>query len=72
MGLAIITLSGLMGIAVLMLMNREHGVMAGHAARLPHRPTSPLDEAERILAFRYAKGEVTRDEYQRMLAILRR
>lgn len=32
---------------------------------------SPLDEAERILAARYARGEITPREYQRMLSILR-
>jgi len=34
-------------------------------------PRSPLDEAERILAARYARGEITPQEYQRMLTILR-
>jgi len=38
----------------------------------PGRPRSPLDEAERILARRYAKAEITAEEYGRMLAILRR
>lgn len=33
---------------------------------------SPLDEAERILAKRYARGRITADEYERMTAILRR
>jgi len=32
---------------------------------------SPMDEAERILAARYARGEITPQEYQRMLVILR-
>lgn len=36
------------------------------------RPVSPLDEAERIVAGRYARGEISAEEYQRMLVILRR
>ena len=34
-------------------------------------PRSPLDEAERILTARYASGDITPDEYRRMLTILR-
>jgi len=37
----------------------------------PATRTSPLDEAERILAARYARGAITPDEYRRMLSILR-
>jgi len=32
---------------------------------------SPLDEAERILTARYARGDIGPDEYRRMLSILR-
>ncbi|PKN47217.1 MAG: hypothetical protein CVT67_09620 [Actinobacteria bacterium HGW-Actinobacteria-7] len=35
-------------------------------------PASPLDEAELILAARYARGVITRQEYDDMLVILRR
>lgn len=35
-------------------------------------PRSPIDEAERILAARYAAGSITPQEYQRMLVILRK
>ena len=35
-------------------------------------PISPLDEAERILARRYARREITTEEYERMLTILKR
>lgn len=35
-------------------------------------PLSPLDEAERILASRYARGMITAEEYDRMCAVLRR
>jgi len=34
--------------------------------------SAPLDEAERILAARYAAGAITPQEYQRMLVILRK
>jgi len=51
-------------------------VLARHTASVPittaGHPTSPLDEAERILARRYAKSEITAEEYSRMLSILRR
>ncbi len=35
-------------------------------------PSSPTDEAERILASRYARGRITAEEYDRMAAVLRR
>lgn len=35
-------------------------------------PRSPLDEAERILASRYARRLITAEEYDRMTAVLRR
>lgn len=35
-------------------------------------PVSPLDEAERILAQRYARREISAEEYERMLTILKR
>lgn len=34
--------------------------------------SSPLDHAERILARRYAAKEITPEEYERMLTVLRR
>ncbi len=34
--------------------------------------TSPLDQAARILASRYARGAITAEEYERMLVILGR
>lgn len=48
------------------------------ALLLPHRsqarsgPVSPVDEAERIIAGRYASGRITAEEYSRMLQVLRR
>lgn len=48
-------------------------VAAGRAGdRAPAPLRSPLDEAERILARRYARGEITFREYGRMVAVLRR
>lgn len=41
------------------------------ATTRPVRGTSPIDEAEYILSQRYAKGEITAEEYDRMLVILR-
>lgn len=35
-------------------------------------PSSPVDEAERILAKRYARGEISPEQFDRMLVILRR
>ena len=49
---------------------------AGHLSRRPMpgatRSSSPLDEAELILSRRYARGEISFEEYDRMLVILRR
>lgn len=40
---------------------------------IPKRnPVSPVDEAERILARRYVRHEISAEEYERMLAVLRR
>jgi len=73
MGYGIILLAGLMGGAILYLMGRQSGAFAHmDVTPLPARHTSPLDEAERILTLRYAKGEITPEEFARMLAILRR
>lgn len=41
-------------------------------AHAPARAVSPFDEAERILSSRYAKGQITPEEYERMLTVLRR
>lgn len=37
----------------------------------PIAGSSPLDEAERVLAFRYARGEISFDQYERMRVLLR-
>lgn len=72
MGLAVLLLVGMTGLATILLVGRQNGVFADHVAHIPNHPSSPLDEAERILAHRYAKGDITPEEYTRMLVILRR
>ena len=56
--------------ALILVLTRNGGSYATVASG--SRPVSPLDEAERILARRYARAEITAEEYSRMLAILRR
>lgn len=46
--------------------------LTAHAAPRPGKHTSPIDHAERILAYRYARGLIDTEEYARMLAVLRR
>lgn len=70
MEFGIILLAGAMA-ATVYLVGRKTGALARLHA-LPAQHTSPMDEAERILTYRYAKGEITRDEFARMMAILRR
>ena len=72
MGYAMILVAGVTGLIAMLLVGRQNGVFAGHAAHIPSHHTSPLDEAQRILRHRYAKGEITPEEYSRMLVILRR
>ncbi len=70
---SLIVIAGLTAYAALWIVGRQNGVFDSATPAAVHsRPTSPLDEAERILAHRYAKGEITAEEYNRMLAILRR
>jgi uncharacterized membrane protein len=73
MGLVILALAGLTGVAAILIVSgNTHAFSGNHLASAPSRPVSPLDEAERILGSRYAKGEITPDEYSRMISILRR
>lgn len=73
MGLAVIALAGLTGVAAVLIIGAQNAVYANTSlSSIPSRPVSPLDEAQRILAGRYANGEITPDEYSRMLSILRR
>ncbi len=73
MGLAILALAGLTGVAAILIVSgNSHAFSGNHLATAASRPVSPLDEAERILGGRYARGEITSDEYARMMTILRR
>ncbi len=73
MGLAIFTLALLTGVAAAVAIGGQTHAFSARALSAAHsRPTTPLDEAERILGARYARGEITPDEFARMLAILRR
>jgi len=62
----------LTAVAAFAIVSHRDGVFAGaQAVRIEHGDT-PIDEAERILSHRYARGEITAEEYERMLVILRR
>ena len=62
---------GVLAVAALWVVGRERGRLA-IAVTAFSRPTSPVDEAERVLSRRYARGAISADEYHRMMAILRR
>ena len=69
--LAMIAVIGLTAIAAVAIVGHRDGAIAGpHPAHV--RGATPVDEAERILAQRYARGEITNEEYDRMMVILRR
>jgi len=70
MGIAFI--AAVLGATAVILVLTRHGGTYATATAGPTHPTSPLDEAERILARRYAQAQITAEEYSRMLAILRR
>lgn len=71
MGFALVAACAIAASAVYLVLARHTDPLTV-AASGSSRPTSPLDEAERILARRYAKAEITAEEYGRMLAIIRR
>jgi len=62
---------GILVFAALWVIGRERDRLAV-AFTAFSRPTSPVDEAERVLSRRYAKGAISADEYRRMMAILHR
>ena len=70
--LATIAVIGLTAIAAVAIVGHRDGAFAGPQPVRANRGSSPVDEAERILAQRYAMGEITAEEYDRMLVILRR
>ena len=65
------TMLGVIAFAALWVLGRERGRLAVAVSTLS-RPSSPVDEAERVLSRRYARGVISADEYDRMMAILRR
>jgi uncharacterized membrane protein len=65
------TTLGVLALAALWVVSRERNRLAVAVTTLS-RPASPVDEAERVLSRRYARGSITADEYDRMMAILRR
>lgn len=58
--------------AAIAIAGHRDGSLVGATTVHSFRATTPLDEAERILARRYARGEISAEEYDRMLAVLRR
>ena len=70
MGLGFI--AAIVGATAIVLVLTRHGNAFATSTPIASHPVSPLDEAERILARRYAQAEITAEEYSRMLAILRR
>jgi uncharacterized membrane protein len=65
--LGIVALTAVAAIAIV----SHRDALVAHPTRTGHA-VNALDEAERILAQRYAHGEITAEEYDRMLVILRR
>ncbi|HEY5540583.1 MAG TPA: SHOCT domain-containing protein [Coriobacteriia bacterium] len=70
--LAMFAVTGLTALAAVAIVGHRDGAFVGGQPVRAARGTSPVDEAGRILAHRYAKGEITAEEYDRMLMILRR
>ena len=70
MGIAFI--AAVLGATALILVLIRNGGSYATVASGPANLGSPLDEAERILARRYARAQITAEEYSRMLVILRR
>lgn len=62
---------GLTAIAAATLIGYGNRHSAPQLARSVHG-RSPIDEAECILARRYVRGEITTEEFDRMMVILRR
>ena len=69
---AMIAVTGLTALAAVAIVGHRDGAFAGSQPARATRATSPVDEAGRILAQRYAMGDITAEEYDRMLVILRR
>jgi uncharacterized membrane protein len=69
--LATTVVIGLTAIAAVTIFGYGNRHSAPQLARPVHGRT-PADEAERILARRYVRGEITTEEFDRMMVILRR
>ena len=54
--------------AVWLIGSQRNRIAVAHTALA--KPVSPADEAERMLARRYARGAISTAEYRRMMAIL--
>jgi uncharacterized membrane protein len=70
--LVMLAITVLTSLAAVAIVGHNQSAFVGSQPNRAARSTSPVDQAERILAHRYAKGEITADEYRRMLSILRR
>jgi len=65
------TTLGVLALAAVWLLGKERNRLTVAVSTFSH-PASPVDEAERVLSRRYARGTISADEYDRMMAILRR
>ena len=72
MFVAMLSVIGLTAVVAFVIVGQRSGQLAPVHHAPAARSKSPIDEAERILAHRYAKGDITAEEYDRMLSILRR
>ncbi len=64
------TTLSVLALAALWLVGKERSRLAVAVTTLS-RPSSPVDEAERVISRRYARGMISSEEYGRMMAILR-
>ena len=70
--LAMIAVVGLTAFAAATIVAHYDGALVGNRPARLSVGSSAVDQAERILAYRYATHEITAEEYDRMLVILRR
>ena len=61
----------LIAIAVLAFLVYSLNTTHPQASVVQAEPVTPIDEAARIVRARYARGEITAEQYQRILAVLR-
>ena len=70
--LPMIAVAGLTALTAIAIVSHRDGALVGHRHAHLSVGSSPMDQAERILAQRYRNREITAEEYDRMLVILRR